>query len=110
MFINYRADLRRRKKDLLVAYKGGKCTDCSGVFPGCVYHFDHRDPSAKSFELSEHKDLSLSKLRSEVSKCDLVCANCHAIRTANSPAVSEKRNNALRISVRARTSVLNQAA
>jgi len=44
--------------------------------------FDHRDPSTKSFALSGKCQLkSEETLLCEVAKCDIVCANCHRVRT-----------------------------
>ena len=73
---------RRDSKVKLVALKGGKCFDCGVVFPPYVFHFDHRDPSTKSFGISSTGlTRKFSDLVCEVEKCDLVCANCHAVRT-----------------------------
>ena len=47
-----KANEAREKKAKLVAYKGGKCLDCGGVFPNCCFTFDHRDPFEKSFTIS----------------------------------------------------------
>jgi hypothetical protein len=71
---------RRRKKvkRLLVEYKGGKCERCS--YDRCVeaLDFHHRDPNEKDFSISKDgHTLALEKLKQEVDKCDLVCANCH---------------------------------
>ena len=65
-------DLRRRP-----------CGDCGQSFPPYVMDFDHRDPSKKLFAIttgSAHL-MSREKLISEIEKCDVVCANCHALRT-----------------------------
>ena len=44
--------------------------------------FDHRDPSTKAFALSGKVQLkSAATLLGEVAKCDVVCANCHRVRT-----------------------------
>lgn len=74
-------DKARRRKSELVQYKGGVCLNCDHHFPDCCFHFDHRDQSTKSFELSSSWSRSLKALKLEADKCDLVCANCHAIRT-----------------------------
>jgi len=84
----------RDKKTKLVAYKGGKCLDCGGEFPICCFHFDHRDPFEKSFTISDWGH-SFEECIKEVDKCDLVCANCHAIRTAGNPVIRAKRSFAM---------------
>jgi hypothetical protein len=81
---------RRERKRQLVAYKGGKCSDCGGVFPAICFDFDHRDVHAKSFEIGRRIGYSLEKLLVEVEKCDLVCANCHRIRTDTNPEIAAK--------------------
>ena len=45
--------------------------------------FDHRDPSAKTMQVSDlvGKSKSWSRIAEEIAKCDLVCANCHRIRS-----------------------------
>lgn len=78
------------KKDALIEYKGGKCVDCGGVFPRVCMGFDHRDPDSKLFSIGLAMGKPLEELKIEVDKCDLVCANCHAIRTANNPVVARK--------------------
>ena len=81
---------RKRRKHDLIAYKGGACFDCGGVFPDVCFDFDHRDVGTKSFEISKRMGHSLGKLFAEADKCDLVCANCHRIRTATNPDISSK--------------------
>lgn len=59
------------------------CVDC-GERNMVVLDFDHRDPNTKSFSISgAHKSkVSWDMLVEEINKCDIVCANCHRIRTA----------------------------
>lgn len=58
------------------------CMDC-GITDMIVLQFDHRNPEEKekgiSCLLAEGR---MTRLRSEVQKCDIVCANCHIKRTA----------------------------
>lgn len=73
---------RRRTKEKLVEHHGNKCLDCGFTGPPFMFDFDHRDPSEKSFGVGasgftrkyEHQ-------LTESLKCDLVCSNCHRIRT-----------------------------
>jgi len=58
------------------------CADCRRCFPPHMMDFDHRDPRTKSFALSGKVQLkSEETLLREVAKCDVVCANCHRVRT-----------------------------
>jgi hypothetical protein len=45
--------------------------------------FDHRDPSIKAFNLTTSRAMLMKRerLQAEVAKCDIVCANCHSVRT-----------------------------
>lgn len=81
---------RIERKTQLVAYKGGKCHDCGGIFPNCCFQFDHLDPDTKLFTISQGLNKRLAELMIEVDKCDMVCANCHAIRTAGNPKIAAK--------------------
>lgn len=59
------------------------CADCGRTFPPYVMDFDHRDPDRKSFQLTSADALLKSRdvLLAEIAKCDVVCANCHRVRT-----------------------------
>lgn len=68
------------QKDLklkAVEYKGGKCKYCG--YDKCLssLHFHHKDPKEKDFGIAQFKKLDYDKLKKELDKCDLVCANCH---------------------------------
>ena len=73
---------RKQKLERLRSLKSRPCMDCSIEYPYYVMQFDHRDPSLKSFTISDNIDQkSLEQLVNEARKCDVVCANCHAERT-----------------------------
>src|ERR671930_279392 len=59
------------------------CADCGGRFAGHQMDFDHRDPKHKSFNLSSSSASlkSREEILAEAPKCDVVCANCHRLRT-----------------------------
>lgn len=61
--------------------KDKACMDCGIKYPCYAMDYDHRDPSTKSFSLNQPGGRSLDLIKKEIEKCDLVCANCHAIRT-----------------------------
>jgi hypothetical protein len=75
----YHKDRCREKKRILIQYKGGCCKDCGEKFPDCCFDFDHLFD--KKFNVSHRLGGTLEKLIVEADKCDLVCANCHRIRT-----------------------------
>lgn len=59
------------------------CIDCGEINP-IVLEFDHRIPSEKSFSFGYDKNTKrpIDDFIKELDKCDVVCANCHRIRTA----------------------------
>lgn len=63
-------------KKALVKLKGGKCERCG--YDKCLraLEFHHIDPNEKDFQVSAFKNYS--RLKKEVEKCMLLCANCHA--------------------------------
>ena len=71
---------RRREKVRLMAveYKGSRCQVCG--YERCIeaLGFHHLDPTQKDFGIS-HKGYTRSweKVKEEVEKCILLCANCH---------------------------------
>lgn len=75
------AVIRRRKKlkSKAVEYKGGKCEVCG--YHKCIeaLHFHHMDPTRKDFGISAGGFIrSWSKVKEEVDKCIMLCANCHS--------------------------------
>jgi hypothetical protein len=67
----------------MIELKSKPCTDCGGTFPVCCMDFDHRAGTNKSHNpgsmFAHH--YSRECIEKELAKCDLVCANCHRIRT-----------------------------
>jgi hypothetical protein len=60
---------------------GRPCTDCGRVFPHQVMQWDHRPGFEKLGDLSDFWVHSRQEILDEIAKCDLVCTNCHIIRT-----------------------------
>ncbi len=67
--------------ELVATSRLAPCMDCKGSFPPVCMDFDHRDPSTKSFALSRARGFDLEAVKLELAKCDLICSNCHRIRT-----------------------------
>jgi hypothetical protein len=68
--------------DYLVELKSSTpCMDCGNIYPYYVMDFDHVR-GEKSFNIGNSSNQSsLTRIKEEIEKCDLVCANCHRIRT-----------------------------
>ena len=71
------------RKAWLISLKAGKpCTDCGRIFPHQVMQWDHRPGTEKLGEISgDFKTRTREEILTEIAKCDLVCTNCHAMRT-----------------------------
>lgn len=63
--------------------KAGSCSDCYQLFHPVCMQFDHRPSTIKIASVSDlvAKLTSKEEIEVEIQKCDLVCANCHALRT-----------------------------
>lgn len=81
--------LYERRRDWITSLKQGPCTDCGGKFPPECMQFDHVH-GEKLFTISEIK--GKARTLAEIAKCELVCANCHAIRTKQRYNMSARRN------------------
>jgi hypothetical protein len=88
---NKKARPTRRKRDLATKAIIDKlkltagCMDCGFNARAVALDFDHRDGEHKQFNISTKRRArySLMRLEAEIAKCDVVCANCHRIRTEN---------------------------
>lgn len=65
--------------------KSNPCSDCGNCFDVCCMDFDHRDGTVKAYNVGSMfaHHYSRELIETEIAKCDLVCANCHRIRTRN---------------------------
>jgi hypothetical protein len=75
---------RARLSAILDNMKACPCADCGLSFPPYVMDFDHPEGSNKAGNIADMKRLnkcSAQVVIDEASKCDVVCANCHRIRT-----------------------------
>jgi len=71
---------KRLQQSLRDLKESQPCKDCNISYPYYVMQFDHlRD---KKDNIASLVRLAKSRaLREELEKCELVCANCHAVRT-----------------------------
>lgn len=75
------------KKAIVAQAKANPCTDCKNSYPSYVMDFDHVKGRKKTniSVLVQSAGWSISTLKKELAKCELVCANCHRIRTHGPP-------------------------
>lgn len=78
---------RARNKAFVDRYKRiyGKCTDC-GTTDHRVLQFDHLEDKRKNVSDMIYQGNSIKVIKAEIRKCQMRCANCHTIITA------ERRN------------------
>lgn len=72
------AKRRRKVKAMAIEYKGGKCQVCGYSNYQGALDLHHTNSDEKSFSIG-HKGYTRSweRVKSELDKCILVCANCH---------------------------------
>lgn len=71
------------KRQIVRDYKcNNPCADCGHRFHFAAMDFDHtKGPKKKEVGKMVGVRYSIKALLSEMAKCELVCANCHRIRT-----------------------------
>lgn len=67
-------------RQLIIDKKNVPCMDCKVSYPSYVMDFDHVRGN-KQFNLSTAAEKSKQRVTEEMAKCDIICANCHRIRT-----------------------------
>jgi hypothetical protein len=82
-----RLELRRvRQRELVESFQRLKsetcCADCGGFFHFAAMQWDHLPGAEKLDEVSTLvRKGKTNRAREEIAKCELVCANCHAVRS-----------------------------
>ena len=76
-----RANRKRRVVIDAIKLHAG-CADCGAkqLHPAC-YDFDHLPSCEKSFSIGVNMRRGWSRILDEIQKCEVVCANCHRVRT-----------------------------
>lgn len=75
-----RTEKRRVKKVSAVAQFGGICFDCKREYPPKVFEFHHLDSTTKDRDPAQMFMLSDKVIQIELTKCIMLCANCHRLR------------------------------
>lgn len=84
---------RRRLKELTIAYMGGKCLKCSFDGHPASFNAHHVDPTKKEIRVGSGDTYSWQKLKTELNKCMLLCANCHSeVHATNEPFFFNEEN------------------
>lgn len=72
-------EMRERIREL----KSVPCADCGQKFDAVCMDFDHLPDFEKSHNISymiRHR-MAWEKIEAEIAKCEVVCSNCHRLRT-----------------------------
>lgn len=73
---------RKKRQALIDKLKDIPCADCGNMFPPECMDFDHvRGEKLFAIGNGAVRHYSLARVIAEIAKCELVCANCHRIRT-----------------------------
>lgn len=72
--------LRRIPVINAIKLKSG-CVDCGYNARPEALQFDHVDPATKLFGIARGMTYSIEMIMAEIAKCEVRCANCHAIRS-----------------------------
>jgi hypothetical protein len=80
--VTYNARQRREAAAWYLSLKAGRsCTDCGSVFHPTAMQWDHPPGVEKVADVAAMYRGSRARVLAEIAKCELVCANCHALRT-----------------------------
>lgn len=76
----HRDETRRKNRDYVRKLKeSAPCTDCRQKYPYYVMQFDHLGDKERN--VADMMQFPRARLEAEIQKCEIVCANCHAVRT-----------------------------
>lgn len=64
-------------KNMLTSLVDMKCVNCG--YDTCVsaIEFHHIDPTSKEFNIGSKRVANVDLIKSEITKCVILCANCH---------------------------------
>lgn len=83
-FAAYHKQRVEKIRELIIKSKDFPCKDCGKKYHWYVMDFDHII-GKKSFSLSQSSvgGRSIETVKKEIAKCEVVCTNCHRMRTYN---------------------------
>ena len=84
LYLRYTQPHASTKVAEVAAYKVAQgCVDCGYVEHSAALEFDHLPGEDKLFNIGEKVgSYKPETIWAEIGKCEVVCANCHAVRTA----------------------------
>ena len=79
-----------QKMDKIFNYLGGKCVKCDTMDN---LEVDHKDHTEKKFVISSSWGLSWNKLVIELTKCQLLCKDCHLEKSISEGSLAKGWTN-----------------
>lgn len=70
---------RFRAKSAAIKFLGEKCVKCGWRGNQAAFQFHHINSDKKDFIIGNVANKNWNKIKNELKKCILLCANCHAI-------------------------------
>ena len=81
-----------RRREVLRRYKRMKgCTRCGYKASALALEFNHLDYTNKKRTVASLMYYSWSKIKDEIAKCEILCANCHQIETLSISSPTRQR-------------------
>lgn len=73
------------KKNYIAEQKiNSGCARCGYNKHPAALHFHHKNPNDKNFGIANYFGKNIDSIIEEISKCEVLCANCHAIEHSKS--------------------------
>jgi hypothetical protein len=80
-FVKQNQKLRKRNKDFITAYKTERCCSICGYNNhACALDFHHIHGKAKNISVLCKESHSIERIKEEIDKCIILCANCHRVQ------------------------------
>ena len=77
----YRSSGRKQQRKLeMCNLLGGECARCkleTTVYNIAVFDFHHKNENSKEYDPSDMVNMSWERIKSELTKCEMLCSNCH---------------------------------
>ena len=78
----YQDKYREARVSWVNEFKKVPCKDCGGIFPPVCMDFDHiGNDKDKNIAILVNGNYGRQRILDEIAKCEIVCANCHRLRT-----------------------------
>jgi predicted HNH restriction endonuclease len=91
--VKYVTERRKKIRLKAIEHLGGKCMRCGYSKCPEALDFHHKNPTEKDFNVSKKGHCrSWERVKKEIEKCSLLCANCHREIHVEQNLAASKRN------------------